>query len=199
MVLSSDERRYRFWRGFITLRAACVGVCVVCGLFGSLVHTASAQSSFATADDSRAMLDRYCVSCHNDRLQSGGLALDIVDVARPAANPEIWERVVGKLRSGAMPPGGRPRPSGETYDAVASALEAALDQAATASPNPGRTNAVHRLNRTEYRNAIRDLLALDIDAGALLPGDETSDTGFDNNAAVPSAFATEKGSRIGST
>ena len=185
VVRSSDERCCPFWRG---VRAFCgaafVGVCIVCGLVGSMVHVASAQPSFETADESRAMLDRYCVSCHNDRLQSGGLALDVVDIARPAANPEIWERVVGKLRSGAMPPGGRPRPSVETYDAVASALEVALDRAAAASPNPGRTNAVHRLNRTEYRNAIRDLLALDIDAGALLPGDETSDTGFDNNAAV---------------
>ena len=182
VVRSFDERCCPFWRG---VRALCGAAFVgVCGLVGSMVHAASAQPSFETADESRAMLDRYCVSCHNDRLQSGGLALDVVDAARPAANPEIWERVVGKLRSGAMPPGGRPRPSVETYDAVASALEVALDRAAAASPNPGRTNAVHRLNRTEYRNAIRDLLALDIDAGALLPGDETSDTGFDNNAAV---------------
>ena len=83
-----------------------------------------------------------------------------------------------------MPPAGRPRPDTATYHAVAARLETATDRVATANPNPGRTSTVHRLNRTEYRHAIRDLLALDIDVTSLLPGDETSDTGFDNNADV---------------
>ena len=134
----------------------------------------------------RAVFDRYCVTCHNDRLQTGGLTLDRtrVDADDPSRHPEVWERVIGKLRTGAMPPTGRPRPDAATYDTVASHLEAAIDRAAAANPDPGRTSTVHRLNRTEYRNAIRDLLALDLDVTPLLPGDETSDTGFDNNADV---------------
>lgn len=130
------------------------------------------------------MLDRYCVGCHNERLLTGGLALDGLDATTPAANAEVWERVIQKLRTGTMPPAGRPRPDTATYHAVAARLETAIDRAATANPNPGRTSTVHRLNRTEYRHAIRDLLALDIDVTSLLPGDETSDTGFDNNADV---------------
>ena len=134
----------------------------------------------------RAVLDRYCITCHNDRLRTGGLSLDAasVDAADPSRHADVWERVIGKLRTGAMPPPGRPRPEQATYDAVASRLEADIDRAAAANPDPGRTSTVHRLNRTEYRNAIRDLLALDLDVTPLLPGDETSDTGFDNNADV---------------
>ena len=130
------------------------------------------------------MLDRYCVSCHNDRLQTAGLSFDGLDAADPVSNAEVWEQVITKLRAGAMPPPGRPRPDMTTYDAVASGLEAEIDRMAAVSPNPGRTSTTHRLNRTEYRNAVRDLLAVDIDVEALLPGDETSDTGFDNNADV---------------
>ena len=134
----------------------------------------------------RAVLDRYCITCHNDRLRTGGLSLDAasVDAADPSRHADVWERVIGKLRTGAMPPPGRPRPEQATYDAVASRLETDIDRAAAANPDPGRTSTVHRLNRTEYRNAIRDLLALDLDVTPLPPGDETSDTGFDNNADV---------------
>ena len=134
----------------------------------------------------RAVLDRYCIACHNDRLRTGGLSLAAaaVDAADPSRHADVWERVIAKLRTGAMPPPGRPRPDVATYDAVASRLEADIDRAAAANPDPGRTSTVHRLNRTEYRNAIRDLLALDLDVEPLLPGDETSDTGFDNNADV---------------
>ena len=134
----------------------------------------------------RAVLDRYCITCHNDRLRTGGLSLDAatVDAADPSRHADVWERVIAKLRTGAMPPPGRRRPDLATYDAVASRLEADIDRAAAATPDPGRTSTVHRMNRTEYRNAIRDLLALDLDVTPLLPGDETSDTGFDNNADV---------------
>ena len=134
----------------------------------------------------RAVLDRYCVTCHNDRLRTGGLTLDAasVDAADPSRHADVWEKVIAKLRTGAMPPPGRPRPDAATYDAVAGRLESDIDRAAAANPDPGRTSTVHRLNRTEYRNAIRDLLALDLDVTPLLPGDETSDTGFDNNADV---------------
>ena len=140
----------------------------------------------AAAESPRAVLDSYCVACHNDRLLTGGLSLEAaaVDAADPSRDAGVWERVIAKLRTGAMPPPGRPRPDAATYDAVAARLEADIDRAAAANPDPGRTSTVHRLNRTEYRNAIRDLLVLDLDVTPLLPGDETSDTGFDNNADV---------------
>ena len=104
--------------------------------------------------------------------------------ASPARMPDVWERVIAKLRAGSMPPAGMPRPDAATYRAVASWLEAEIDRAWAASPNPGRINAVHRLNRTEYNNAIRDLFALDLDVKSLLPGDETADGSFDNFADV---------------
>ena len=140
----------------------------------------------AAGEAPRAVLDRYCVACHNDRLLTGGLSLEAaaVDAADPSRDAGVWERVIAKLRTGAMPPPGRPRPDAATYDAVAARLEADIDRVAAANPDPGRTSTVHRLNRTEYRNAIRDLLALALDVTPLLPGDETSDTGFDNNADV---------------
>src|SRR4029079_4687979 len=94
-------------------------------------------------------------------------------------NPEIWEKVVRKLRGRMMPPPGRPRPDEKTYDDVVASLEKSLDRAAAANPNPGRTATFHRLNRTEYQNAIRDLLALDVDVKSLLPKDDAS-FGFDN-------------------
>ncbi len=133
---------------------------------------------------SRAVLDRYCAACHNEKLKTAGLAFELLDVTRPSANADKWERVIGKLRTGTMPPRGLPRPDPATYDLVASWLETDIDRAAEARPNPGRSNTVHRLNRTEYHNAIRDLLALDFDVTSLLPGDETANGSFDNNADV---------------
>ena len=182
MVRRQDGGRRRMGRlasGAVLTGAVCVIV-----LAGAAVETASAQTPAGPSP--RALLDRYCVTCHNDRLQTGGLTLDRTsfDADDPSRHPEVWERVIGKLRTGAMPPPGRPRPDAATYDAVASHLETTIDRAAAANPDPGRTSTVHRLNRTEYRNAIRDLLALDLDVTPLLPGDETSDTGFDNNADV---------------
>jgi hypothetical protein len=128
------------------------------------------------------VLDKYCVSCHNQKLHTAGLALDAVDASSPATNPEIWEKVVARLQQGSMPPPGRPRPDTATYRTVAAALENELDRAWAANPNPGRIGAVHRLNRAEYNNVIRDLFALDIDVKPLLPGDETADGSFDNFA-----------------
>ncbi len=159
---------------------------VPAAVVGFAAATPLAAAQDATGRSPRAVLDRYCVACHNDRLLTGGLSLEAatVDAADPSRDSDVWERVVAKLRTGAMPPPGRPRPDAATYDAVAARLEADIDRAAAANPDPGRTSTVHRLNRTEYRNAIRDLLALDIDVTPLLPGDETSDTGFDNNADV---------------
>ena len=108
--------------------------------------------------------------------------LDTLDVGRVAERADIWEAVVRKLRSGAMPPAGMPRPDQQTHDGLVGWLESTLDRAAEARPNPGRP-VLHRLNRAEYANAIRDLLALDVDTASLLPPDDSS-SGFDNNADV---------------
>ena len=132
----------------------------------------------------RALFRRYCLGCHNSRLRTAGLAIDELDPANVGAHPETWEKVVTRLRAGSMPPPRRPRPDQATYRTVAGWLETELDRAWAANPHPGRINAVHRLNRTEYRNAVRDLFALDVDVESLLPGDETADGSFDNFAAV---------------
>ena len=130
----------------------------------------------------RAILDRYCVSCHNQKLKTATLSLEGADLTNVGAASPIWEKVVRKLRTRAMPPAGMPRPDDADYNSLAAYLENKLDRLAALRPNPGRTGA-HRLNRTEYSNAVRDLLALDIDAGSFLPPD-TLDFGFDNNADV---------------
>jgi mono/diheme cytochrome c family protein len=145
----------------------------------------------AGLDTTRAALGRYCIACHNQKLLTAGLALDTVDVAKPSVSAAVWERVILKLRGGVMPPPGSPRPDDATYDSVSRWLETEIDRSAAASPNPGRNSTVHRLNRAEYHNAIRDLFAVDIDVKALLPGDETSDRGFDNNADVLSLTTTQ--------
>ena len=128
----------------------------------------------------RTLLNQYCVVCHSDGLKTGGLTLEKLDPARAGEAAETWEKVVRKVRAGMMPPSGARRPDRAALDAFAAKLEGTLDQAAAAHPNPGSTG-LHRLNRTEYSNAIRDLLALDIDAATLLPADDSSE-GFDNLA-----------------
>jgi len=135
-----------------------------------------------SAAPSRDLLDRYCVTCHNERLQTAELMLDRVDLTAVAANAAVLEKVVHKLRSGQMPPEGRPRPDDATIDAFATSLETALDRAAADRPNPGRV-ASRRLNRVEYVNVISDLLGLEIDGDELLPSDMAG-FGFDNNADV---------------
>ena len=132
----------------------------------------------------QATVGEYCVTCHNDRLRRAGLSFEGLDLARVHQHAEIGERVARQLRTRAMPPIGRPRPSEETYDALAAWLEAEIDRSAAANPNPGRTEAFHRLNRAEYANAVRDLLALDVDVEALLPADDIDEHGFDNMADV---------------
>jgi len=124
-------------------------------------------------------VSRYCASCHNDRLKRGGLTLDAVAAQDFGQHPEVWEKVIRKIRARQMPPVGLPRPDEATYNSEIAMLETALDRAAAASPNPGRTATLRRLTRTEYQNAIRDLLALDVDVTSLLPADEAS-YGFDN-------------------
>ncbi|PWT84153.1 MAG: hypothetical protein C5B57_05340 [Blastocatellia bacterium] len=128
--------------------------------------------------DHRVVLDTYCVTCHNQRLKTAGLSLEVADLSRVAEHPDVWEKVVRKLRVGTMPPQGAPRPAPETARALRVWLEGELDRAASTNPNPGRPT-LHRLNRAEYANAIRDLFALDVDVASLLPPDD-SGYGFDN-------------------
>jgi mono/diheme cytochrome c family protein len=137
----------------------------------------------AVASATRALVDRYCVNCHNSRLRTAGLALDTVDVARIGDAAEAWEKVAVKLRTGTMPPPGSPRPDRAATGSIVSWLETSLDAAAASHPNPGRSLPLHRLNRAEYANAVRDLLALEMDARSLLPVDD-SNHGFDNMATV---------------
>lgn len=144
----------------------------------------AASAGAQTPPNPRAFLDTYCVTCHNQKLHTAGLALDTVDLTRPAANAEVLEKVIGKLRAGSMPPPKMPRADAATYRVIATALENQIDQATLGHPNPGRIGAVHRLNRAEYNNAIRDLFALDVDVKPLLPGDDTADGSFDNFADV---------------
>ncbi len=168
-----------------------------CGYIVAVVALGYAQLAFAQGSptalpaapsDPQVLLDEYCVACHNERTLTAGLSLEMRDVHDIGDGAEIWEKVVGKLRSGAMPPLGRPRPDEATLDGFVTWLETELDGEAARHPNPGRT-ADHRLNRVEYGNAIRDLLALEIDPAALLPADE-SDHGFDNIAEVLSMSPT---------
>lgn len=185
--------------------AAWFGVALACGwvvaVFGAQSPTSSAPRatapvqpaapaqpartavSPAAAVDHQATVRRYCVTCHNQRMKTAGLMLDTIDAEHPAANPDQWERVVMKLRAGAMPPTGSPRPDAKVFSEMIGWLEGELDRAWMAAPNPGRIGAVHRLNRTQYNNVVRDLFALaNVDVRAQLPGDETADGSFDNFA-----------------
>jgi mono/diheme cytochrome c family protein len=142
------------------------------------------------ANPAAQLVNTYCVGCHNQRVKSGNLALDAIDQQNVANSAEAWEKVIVKLRSRAMPPPNLPRPDQATYDAVAAWLESEIDRAAAAKLNPGRTASLHRLNRAEYANAIRDLLAVEIDPQAMLPPDEQA-YGFENNAealSIPPAL-----------
>ncbi len=128
-----------------------------------------------------AVLNQYRVGCHNEKLKTAGLILDKVDIANVGGNPAVWEKVLQKVRAGSMPPAGMARPDAATYNSLATYLETELDRAAAANPNPGRPT-VHRLNRAEYVNAVRDLLDLNTDAvdvASLLPAANAA-YGFDN-------------------
>ena len=161
-----------------THRLALVAVlCVIV----PVAHEAQGRSASQqpASPPPRAVFDKYCVTCHNTRLKTAGLALDALDLAQISEHADVWEKVVRKIRSGAMPPVGRPRPDKALSASAASWLEASLDRAALEHPNPGRPT-LHRLNRVEYCNAIRDMLALEIPE-SLLPADSAA-YGFDNNA-----------------
>ena len=137
------------------------------------------------ADESSptALVETYCVRCHNDRAMTGELSLEDADATNVGAHIEIWEKAVRKLRADAMPPTGMPRPDETAYRELLTYLETELDRVAYANPSPGRTDTFRRLNRTEYQNAIRDLLALEVDVTDLLPRDDAS-YGFDNVNAI---------------
>ncbi len=153
-------------------------------LAGAIYLQAATQAPTSSAPSSphRTLVNRYCVTCHNEKLRTAELLLDKADVENISQDAPVWEKVVRKLRARAMPPAGMPRPDKPTLDSFATYLETELDRAATAQPNPGRP-ADHRLNRAEYTNAIRDLLAIDIDGVSLLPADNAA-SGFDNIADV---------------
>ena len=130
----------------------------------------------------QALVKQYCVTCHNARAVTGGLSLEGLDPAAAASRSDVWEQVIMKLRGGMMPPVGMPRPDEVTLQAFAASLERRIDAQALKSPDPGH-KPIHRLNRTEYRNAVRDLLGLEVDVMDLLPADDESH-GFDNIAGV---------------
>jgi mono/diheme cytochrome c family protein len=160
---------------------------LLCALAASLAgkSTGAAQATAPTGAATAThatVIKSYCASCHSDRTKSGGLTLEHADLATVPQSAETWEKVIRKVRAGLMPPPGMPRPEPARLDGLASFLEDTIDRAAAATPRPGRT-AMHRLNRAEYANAVRDLLALDVDSTALLPPDDES-SGFDNIADV---------------
>ena len=142
--------------------------------------------SAGPAASAGAVFTKYCVTCHNAKLKTGGFVIDPTGLSHVSAKAEAWEKVIRKLRTAAMPPAGMPRPDQATYDSTATFLETELDRAAASNPNPGTLPLLHRLTRTEYQNAIRDVLALDalpkeMDYSLLLPPDNSS-SGFDNIA-----------------
>jgi hypothetical protein len=137
----------------------------------------------ASPTPTRALLATYCVTCHNERLKTAGLALDRLDPDRVEGAADVWEKVARKLRTHEMPPPGQRRPDPAAYAAAVIGLETALDRASDAKPNPGVVG-VHRLNRTEYANAVRDLFGLTIDSRSLLPEDEPDRQSFENIASV---------------
>jgi mono/diheme cytochrome c family protein len=139
------------------------------------------QGSDHKTGPARELVTTYCVSCHNPKLKAGNFVINPADADNVAGSPETWEKVVVKLRSRAMPPQRSRRPDSKTYDAVAAWLETGLDRNAAANPNPGRTADLHRLNRAEYANAVRDLLGVQVDGTLMLPPDEQAH-GFDTNA-----------------
>jgi mono/diheme cytochrome c family protein len=162
--------------------AAFVGVAGLVAA-GAVVFTREAVQApvrpAATGAAHFSFVDEYCLSCHDEDKKRGGLALDTIAALDVARHPDVWEKVVKKLRARHMPPIGKERPDDSAYDTEIAYLETLLDRAARATPNPGRTATIRRLTRTEYQNAIRDLLALEVDVASLLPADESS-YGFDN-------------------
>ncbi len=160
---------------------ACLAGLMAAGGVALTLHAQQAAPASPSPGPSShvTLVDEYCLSCHDEDKKRGGLALDMVLPEDVAGHAAVWEKVIRKLRARQMPPVGKERPDDPTYDAVVASLESSLDRAAAANPNPGRTATIRRLTRTEYQNAVRDLLAVDVEVAALLPPDEAS-YGFDN-------------------
>jgi hypothetical protein len=183
------RRRFRPVLGRRTLFYALCALWVVVIPRNWSTEAAPAQTARAAAPsvaDRKSLFDRYCLTCHTTRQKDRGtvpIALDTLDLSRIPTDAAVWEKVVLKLRAGVMPPSGSPRPDKAAHEAFTGWLEGELDRAWASAPNPGRTEPLHRLNRVEYRNAVRELLGLDLDVSALLPGDDVS-YGFDNIAGV---------------
>ena len=159
-----------------------IGIFLVASLFSVMFPGVSAAQDASPLLIHRTLLDQYCVACHNQQANTAGLALDTFDLESVTDSPEVWEKVILKLGAGLMPPQGAPRPDGEAAQALVTWLETTLDEATLARPDPGRAS-LHRLNRTEYGNAVRDLLDLRIDVAELLPADDEG-YGFDNIADI---------------
>ena len=165
----------------MNIRSICKYLTLVIGglaysqLYGQQITSNTSGESDA---DFRSTLDRYCVSCHNTTLNTANLALDLINVQDLSEAPQIWEKVITKLSLRSMPPVGMPRPDDSFYISFITYLEEALDGLAENQPDPGRTVIAHRLNRTEYTNAVGDLLDVDVDAPVMFPADNSG--GFDN-------------------
>jgi mono/diheme cytochrome c family protein len=172
----------RMRRARLAMTVGCAALVWASGVSPMAANRRSPAAGGAdnTGIEYRSVVNTYCVTCHSQRLKTAGLVLEGLDVTNVAGAGEVWERVLQKLRSRAMPPPGSRRPDEATYDSLSGWLERSLDQEASAHPAPGRP-ALYRLNRTEYHNAIHDLLALDVDVSAMLPADDSA-YGFDNVA-----------------
>ena len=160
------------------LRLAALAAMALGPVPWTFAQTRPASPSNAGAASARTLVDQYCTTCHNQEMKTGGVSLEALDLTHVGGSADVLEKVVRKVRSGQMPPAGMPRPAAAAASSFVKWLEDALDRNAALNPNPGRP-VVHRLNRAEYSNAIRDLLALDIKAGSTLPVDD-SGYGFDN-------------------
>ncbi len=163
----------------LLLFACIVGCAPLAGQQASLENSPAKGPTHTSAAE-RALLDRYCVTCHNDKTKTDNFSLQKEDINAVGDHPEVWERVIRKLRAGMMPPPGMPRPPLAEYEGLRDWLESEIDRKAAAHPDPGSV-VLHRLNRTEYANVIRDLLDLEIDVTTLLPPDDSA-RGFDNVA-----------------
>ncbi|MDE0081082.1 MAG: DUF1592 domain-containing protein [Gammaproteobacteria bacterium] len=176
--------------GRTTLLSVALGGGVAAAFLGALAaplpsasRAPAGQDPF-TASDVQEVVDTYCLVCHDDASRTGGLSLESIDFTNPGAHAEALEAMIKKLQARMMPPAEMPRPDLAVYDSVTTWLGAELDRAWADSPDPGRVTPVHRMNRLEYNNAINDLLGIDVDVMALLPGDPTADGSFDNMAAA---------------
>jgi hypothetical protein len=160
----------------MTLRRGCTVIVIASVLVGC-------DSRDRVIEAHSVTVSRYCIDCHNDAERTAGLSLESRDLADVSRDPAIWETVVRKLRAGMMPPADGPAPSDDARIELAKFLEDELDAAQAGAPNPGRNVPFHRLNRSEYRNVVRDLLGVEVDVSELLPADDSS-FGFDNIAGV---------------